>query len=586
MRIEELASLIEKPEWAKLGISERGELTFACFDQAKKTGKNPKSLAEEATKYVHGDIINKVEATNGYVNIYLDFNKIFKLMQKNLGAPLNSSFSKKNVFLEHTSVNPNKALHIGHIRNSYIGEFLRRALKRAESNVITANFVEDTGTQVADIVVAFKLLKKPIDTNMKFDLYCSKVYKEVNEEYSKDEKLLELRRGVLQKIEGGDKETVDFLRETVLKILSGQMETLNKQGIEYDLLNMESYILSSGLIERALAILKEKHVVYSPKEGKNAGCIVIKYGDKERVLRRSDGTSLYVSKDIAYALWKHGILKEDVKWKEFMKNPDGSQIFLSEYDGKSKALGKYDMSITLVDSEQNDEQEAVSYAVKSLDNSVNYIHYSYEMVALSKETAEAMGLDVDSRFAKMSGRKGITIEVDPLLSRLTEKIIQTARENKKSLSEGDAFKLASNVLRYSLLKVSPSKMVIFDMEEALNIKGDTAVYINYAYARAKHILDNLKPQKKSDYKFDSDEEKILRRMMFWRETFKESIEKMKANILCDYLHGLCDSFNWFYEKNRVIGSERESERSAVVNMFVDVVAEVSSILGLFLVANV
>ena len=586
MKIDELAGLIERPTWAKLTMSEQGELTFACFDEAKKEGKNPKTLAEEAAKSVHGEVIDRIEAVNGYVNIYLNIDKIFKIMRSKLKKSVSTAFSGRSVFLEHTSVNPNKALHIGHIRNSYIGEFLRRALEKTESNVITANFVEDTGTQVADIVVALKLLKRPVDTGVKFDIYCSKIYKEVNEEYSKDEKLLELRRDVLQKIEREDKDTVDFLKKTVLKILGCQMETLIKQEIKYNLLNMESYILNSGLIEQALDILNKKGIVYSPSDGKNAGCIVLKYGDKERILRRSDGTSLYVSKDIAYALWKHGILKEDVKWKEFMKNSDGSSILLSEANGQTKNLGKYDMSITLVDSEQNDEQEAVSYAIKSLDNSADYLHYSYEPVALSKETAEAMGLGVDSHFARMSGRKGITVEVDPLLAKLFENILHTAKENNKSLSESDAFKLASNVLRYSLLKVSPSKMIIFDMNEALNIKGDTAMYINYAYARARHILGNLKVLSDADFEMDADEKRLVKRMMFWRETIKDAIEKMKANIVCDYVHGLCDSFNWFYEKNRVVGSERERERAAVVKIFADIVSELSEILGLFLVANV
>ncbi len=589
MYISDVREKLKLPTWAELSESEFGDLKFPCFEKAKSDGKNPKLFAEEVAKTIgseHG-YIKKVEALNGYVNIYLDVSKAAPSFLGKGNGPIKNEFSGKKVRLEHTSVNPNKALHIGHMRNIFLGEFIRRALVKSGAEVLTTYFVEDTGAQVADILVGFKYLGKKTQPDEKFDLYCSKVYKEVNETYDRDPALKEKRAETLKRIEGQDPETLKFLDDVVKKVLAGQMQTLKSQDIRYDLLDLESYILGSGAINSAMTKLSASKLAYVSQTEENRGCLVISFDGKERILRRSDGTFLYVAKDIAYAFIKHGIIKEDVKYIKFGSNHDGSQIFISDKNGEPRNPGSFEESITLVGSEQNAEQEAVSKTIKTFDPNSTYRHYSYELVALSQATASSLSIETDSRFLRMSGRKGATVEMDDLLAAIKKRLVLEAEKNGHSLNEENALKLSSNIIRYSLLKVSPNKMVIFDMDDAMTLKGDTALYLNYSYARGKSILSktSLKTAP-SDTVLDENEVKFLRNLIFREEKIKNSVDSLRANLLCEYAHSLCDQFNSFYEGNKVIGSKREAERAWLVDSFVKTLEEILTVLGLFVLARV
>ncbi|EFD92444.1 MAG: arginyl-tRNA synthetase, partial [Candidatus Parvarchaeum acidophilus ARMAN-5] len=484
MKLKDIKSLLNLPEWSKPVYSDFSDISFSCFDEAIKEGKKPKEFAEDLSKRISSEYIKSVEAMNGYINISMDFSSLNTHTGFLNGENDNSTeniFSGKNIRLEHTSVNPNKGLHIGHMRNSYIGEFMRRCFLYSSSNVITSNFIEDTGAQVADIIVGFKYLGKKIDTDIKFDLYCSKIYKEVNQLYESDSTLLEKRRKVLLDIENKNEETLEILEKIVDKVLSAQLVTLSGERIKYDLLDLERYILGEGIVKKALDKLLEEKIAFISESDKNKGCIVTLIDGKEVTLTRSDGTALYIAKDLAYAMIKHGILHENIKYKPFGQNYDGSEILISNKDGKESVLKQIDMSFTLTDSAQNAEQAAVKSIIEKFIGTNSYNHYSYEPVAISNNTASIMGIKTEDKFIRMSGRKGITVEFDDLITAVKKRIIEEGEKSGKDVNKEDALKVASSVIRYYILKFSPSKMVVFDINDATSLKGDRGLYINYSY---------------------------------------------------------------------------------------------------------
>ena len=589
MKLHDLKKMLDLPEWAHVSYSSFSDLSFSCFEIAKKQGKNAKEFAEQAADNLHSKYIKKASALNGYVNIDLDFSELEKdhgLLSRVEIAGMDNRFSNKVIRLEHTSVNPNKGLHIGHMRNSYIGEFIRKSLIYSRARVTTSNFIEDTGAQVADIIVGFKYLGKEIETEEKFDLYCSKIYKEINEDYAKDNSLLEKRKQVLLDIENNDEQTMELLRKIVDKVLISQLSTLTGERIKYDLLDLERYILGEGIVKAAMDKLTREGVAAISESEKNNGCLVSVIDGSEVTLSRSDGTSLYIAKDIAYAMIKHNILSERIKYKKFSQNFDGSDILISNPEGRDYNLPEIDISFTLTDSAQNAEQYAVKSIIERFSGKDSYNHYGYEPVAISKETAAYLGIKTEDKFMRMSGRKGITVEFDSLLQVIKNRIIEESAKNGKKMGDNDALKLASSVVRYYILKFSPSKMVVFDINDATSLKGDSAVYINYSYSRAKSVLDKAANSDYTNIEFDDAENSIIRELLFWEEILDDAVVNLKSSVICDYLHKIADTFNSFYEKNRIIGDQKENSRLLITKAFKDITEKLSDFVGMELLEKI
>ncbi len=589
MKFQEIREKLNLPDWADITTSQFSDISFSCIGYAKSKGKDPVLFAEEIAKKIGSKYVRKAVALNGYVNIDLKFDELEKsekILSKIEIKSVKNSFSGKTVRLEHTSVNPNKALHIGHMRNSYIGEFMRKALIYSSANVITSNFIEDTGAQVADIIVGFKYLNKKMETTEKFDLYCSKIYKEVNEDYEKDKSLLEKRKEVLLKIEAGDKDTLEFLDSIVNKVLLAQLSTLIGERIKYNLLDLERYILGEGIVKAALDKLMAEGIAKVSESEKNKGCIVSNVDGSEITLTRSDGTSLYIAKDIAYAMIKHSILEEKIKYRKFSSNFDGTDIMISSRDGNEANLQKIDISFTLTDSAQNAEQNAVKSIIERFAGKDSYNHYGYEPVSISKDTAAYLGIATDEKFMRMSGRKGITVEFDDLAVKIKNRVIEEAEKSGRKMDEESAKKIASNVIRYYILRFSPSKMVVFDINDAISLKGDSAVYINYSYSRALSILNKASKNDYNNISFDENEAKFIREIFLWETVLDNAVSNLKPNLVCEYLHKISDVFNAFYEKNRILGDTREKERLLLVIAFKTVVESLSYFIGIDLVKRI
>ncbi len=605
---EEAVSSITEPPSEELGDL----ATNISFKLSKKLGKVPAEIAEElAEKIRKVSYVSRVEVVNGYVNIFFDWDRIFESLTQQI---MEAKFpvvriEKKRIMVEHTSVNPNKALHIGHARNACLGDVLQRVLRFCGHEVVVANYIDDTGNQVADVVVGFKFLGFPEESDKKFDHYCGdEVYVKVNKMYKENPELLEKRKFVMKKIEEGDNEIAIYAKKLAEKVLREQLKTLWNLGIYYDLLNWESDILHSKLWDKAFEMLKSKGYVYFAESGPKKGCWLLKLSDlpefkglkdPDKVLVRSDGTVVYAGKDIAYAMWKHGLVEDVFRYFKFAKQPNGSALWsttLSNGEASHPKFNDVDVSINVIDVRQSYEQNVVASALKMIGHGKkNYVHYAYEVVSLSKNTARKLGIetDEDKQFVHMSGRKGWFINVDTLYEELVKK---AAEETKKRHEEWNDEKikkvaeaLARSVIRFEMVKVSPEKIIVFDMDEAMKLEGSTAPYVMYAYTRCRSILrkagePSFESLVKATFAFslNDDERRLVKKILEFENVIKKVEKELKLTTLTTYAVELAASFNEFYHKVPVLGAseEEKSKRLVLVKAFEYVMGLVMDLLGL------
>ncbi len=504
--------------------------------------------------------------------------------------------------VEHTNVNPNKALHIGHARNLVLGDSLVRVLRHLGNRVQALNYIDDSGAQVADIVVGFKFLGisdvPPAGT--KFDAYCGDmVYAKVNREYSKNPTLKEKQSLVLKEIESGKGEIAEYTKSIVRRIVADQLATCWRMGATYDLLNWESQIVHSGMWERVFEGLKSTGYVKYETQGDNKGCWVIPDPEtgEQKVVVRSDGTVVYVAKDIPYAAWKIGLIGDPFGYVAYPDpQPGGRDLFSSTLEGgKGEAkFGSADIAVSVIDTRQSYLQRIVGKVLEKMETgaSKRYLHRAYEVVALSKKTGTQMGFEIEGDFAHMSGRKGLYVNVDAMLAALKKKARDETR--KRNLSESDewvddvAEAISVSALRYELLKQDPDKMIVFDIESSLRFDGDTGPYLIYTFARARRILGKTagKPSlnAESAVKLKRPQEtNLAKRMTMLDISLMTAAEYLSPKEVAKFAHELAAAFNEFYEKVPVNQEEDEALRDArlaLVDAASKVLAQAMRIIGI------
>jgi arginyl-tRNA synthetase len=578
---------------------------------AKQTSAKPADVAVKLaskvmeklkeTRYVGGVTPHR----GGYLNFTINhgtfsYDSINEIRSGTLGSKKQGS---KSIAVEHTNVNPNKALHIGHARNLVLGDSLVRVLRHLGNNVQALNYIDDSGAQVADVVVGFRFLNisevAPPET--KFDVYCGDhVYTKVNQEYARDPKLKDKQSLVLKEIEKGKGEIAEYTRQLVRRILSAQLETCWRLGAAYDLLNWESQLVHSGMWERIFEELKKQGYVKFEKEGENKGCWVIPDPEtgEQKVVVRSDGTAVYVAKDIPYAAWKIGLVEDPFGYEVYSDAQPGGVILYSTVlnDGKKEKVrfGGADKAISVIDTRQSYLQRIVAKVLDRLKEGVSsrYLHRSYEVVALSKRTASQMGFDIGGEFVHMSGRKGLYVNVDTMLEALKTKAKTETR--KRNLSEPEdwvedvAEAVAVSALRYELLKQDPDKMIIFDMEEALRFQGDTGPYLLYTYARARRILDKTEGAPKLNQETAAkltkpQETRLMKKASMFDIAVATAGEYLSPKEVAKFAYELAVAFNDFYEHvpvNQEENLELRDARLALVDASSKVLAESMRLMGI------
>ncbi|MBT8173120.1 MAG: arginine--tRNA ligase, partial [Nitrosopumilus sp.] len=546
------------------------------FLLAKPLKKSPKEIAQmlsEKFQNCISTLVLKSEAhPSGYLNFFADWEKLNQLIlsESHLEEFGDVDIGKNSpIVVEHTSVNPNKALHIGHIRNIIIGDTVSRILKKSNYKVNVLNYIDDSGLQVADIIVGFKHFGFDEDSpnGKKFDHYCGDdVYVKTTERYEKDPSLEEIRKNVLKELEDGDSETAKFADKITRKVLAGQLETCWNLGVYYDCLNFESQIIRSGLWSEIFEKLKEMSLIEFEKEGKNAGCWVIRGENKEddKVIVRSNGTATYIAKDIPYAAWKLGLLDDPFNYEKYEKmQPDSKDLWQTTLNKNSPVSKNFsgDKVVTVIDSRQARLQKIITSLMgkfKSVPDA--YIHLGYESVTLSSETAKTLGLNTEGKQAQMSGRKGLYVNADSVYHLLKEKTKEETKKRHPEMDSSEIEKIAHSVsvatLRYEMIKQDLDKIITFDLTKSLSLEGDTAPYIQYTHARASRILEKSNRTPTIDVDFSLLKEKseldLIKNIGLFNLQVRDAAKNLSPKVIARYCHDLAVSFNSFYEHCKVL----------------------------------
>jgi arginyl-tRNA synthetase len=503
----------------------------APFDLAKTLRRKPREIAEGLAQEMRAAPgIQRAEvAGGGYVNLFFDRGAFAGNLHDTLVSPRPSSRSRGHVIVEHTSINPNKAAHVGHLRNACLGDTFVRLLRHRDFDVGVQNYIDDTGVQVADVVVGFLHLEKQdlaaverIDG--RFDHYCWDLYARVGDFYAADPDHRALQAQTLHAIEEGGNDAARLGAHVAARIVDCHLATMERLGIRYDLLAHESDILRLHFWDRAFELLKAKGALRHETEGKNAGCWVLPMGpaaegaggpaasegrhrhEDDKIIVRSNGTVTYTGKDIAYQLWKLGRLDRDFRYRRYRTDGDHHELWTTtsdEGEASAPAFGHASAVYNVIDVGQSYTQAVVKAAVGALGyeaEAAGSHHLAYEKVVLSPATARALGYDVSGKEAsvKVSGRKGLGVKADDLLDALMAKARTEvdARDPARdpAAREATAAAVATGALRYFMLRFSRNRIITFDMEEALAFTGETGPYVQNAVVRARNIFAKLEAQ--------------------------------------------------------------------------------------------
>ncbi|MEM3063876.1 MAG: arginine--tRNA ligase [Candidatus Nitrosotenuis sp.] len=568
---EKLGDLAFTLEPAKEGF---GDVTCnIAFLAAKALKKKPYDIAKllqaKYEKFL-GGFVSKVEAhPSGYLNFYADNEKLSRLI---ITASQKDDYGstdvgkKSSVVVEHTSVNPNKALHIGHVRNVVIGDSIVRILAKANYDVKTLNYVDDSGLQVADILLGFKHLgfSETPPPGQKFDQYCGDVvYVKTTERYASEPVLEEKRKTILKDLEDGNSEMADFAKRITRRVLEDQLKTCWRLGAYYDCLNFESEIVRSKLWPLVFEKLKAMNLIKFEKDGKNKDCWVIPSdGEEDKVLVRSNGTATYIAKDIPYAAWKLGMLEDPFYYEKYSVQPNNKVLWQTTLEKNNEPKHDFTASkvITVIDSRQARLQNIITKLISKFAENKQYIHLSYESVTLSPDTAKQLGVDTKGKSAQMSGRKGLYVNADSILDDLEEKVLLETQKRNPDMTEAElkdiARKVAVATMRYEMAKQDLDKIITFDTAKSLSLEGDTASYIQYAYARAMRIIEksNTKPDFGAQFGLllGPYEAGLIRLIGKLDLSVQDAARNLSPKVIAKYCYALAVSFNAFYEHERVL----------------------------------
>jgi arginyl-tRNA synthetase len=604
-----------------------GDLAITvAFQLARVLKKPPRAIAQQLAPVVEANpgIIRVSAAPNGYLNVFLD-RPAFLLARLRGDVPAAAGRTDKTI-VEHTAINPNKAAHIGHLRNATLGDTLVRALMFQGTPVEVQNYIDDTGVQVADVIVGFMELEhkgleevRALADTTRFDYYCWDLYSRVTEWYAGDPGRLAVRARALHDLEHGGTDTSAIGAVIVDRIVRAHLATMSRLNIGYDLLTFEGDILRLQFWARAFEILKQQGAVFLQTEGRLAGCWVMQIDEgnaddenesadsteegtvREKVIVRSNGVVTYVGKDIANQFWKFGLLGRDFYYRRFATQPGGRVLWsTTSQDGEPPPpFGRARRIYNVIDSRQMYLQALLSQALRALGHATeaeNSIHFSYEMVALSHATARELGYDIQSDgeekkpFVEVSGRKGVGVKIDDLLDLLAEKASAEVAKRNPEFTPEECRRVGSQIavgaIRYFMLKYSRGKLIVFDIEEALSFEGETGPYLQYAVVRANNIFAKLREREHTTEEDvvrtlggEVPEELTAESSELWAlvleaarldDVVDQVVRSLEFSALAKFAFGLAQLFNAFYHRYPILNEEqveRKRWRAAGVAYF-------------------
>ncbi|MCP4150281.1 MAG: arginine--tRNA ligase [bacterium] len=562
--------------------------TTIPFVMAKKVKQKPFVIGNRIIEIIRNkfDIFSDIKLANGgFINFTFKENVLLHYMTKNIEreiAPL-----QKKMVVEHTSINPNKSAHIGHLRNVCLGDTLVRSLRFLGHEVEIQNYLNDTGIQVADVV--WGLLEyegKSLDEVKQIpDLasYLWHLYPKVSKLFKEDEKAKLARDEVHKKIEDKINPQYDVCTYIAEEVLKDHIRVMNILDIQYDLLVKESDIIELDFFKEARKLMEEKKVMYASQDPEKKGCMVIKYEKEkiEKIVIRSNDTITYIGKDIAYTLWKVGLFDLDFYYNKFHTYEENKKdIYMTNFEAnKDKySFGGGESVFNVIDVRQSYLQNIISQVLGPLsppDHKRKFAHFSYEMVALTPRCVEELGFDISDEdkkksYVEVSGRKGIAVKADDLIEKLVEKSLVEVKSRHKEMDEEKARAIASDIaigaLRYYMIKFNCNSVIAFDFKDALALEGETGVYLQYTAVRINSILRKLDADiempeaDKLDMSILEQKEygiiyEILLELSLLEIQVQLALDNHELSGIANYSYSICQKFNHFYHLYKIITEE-------------------------------
>ena len=581
--------------------------TPLCLELAKVLRRKPREVAEELARGFPLPMFVRTVTIEGagYLNFKFDRGAFAAAHFRSVMAAARAA-SGQRVIVEHTNINPNKAAHIGHVRNAVIGDTLVRCLEWLGDAVETQNYIDDTGVQVADVVVAFEQLEKKdiaaveeMARTTRFDYVCWDLYSRMATYYAEHPESQAWRQETLHRIERGEGTTARLAEIIARAIVRRHIETMLRLDIEYELLPKESDIIKLHFWQHAFELLKKSGAVILETEGKHKGCWVMKLEESDefkgmdepdKILVRSNGTVTYTGKDIAYQLWKFGLLDQTFQYRKFFTYADGHVLWettAGEGTADAPRFGGAARVFNVIDVRQSYLQKVVREGLRLLGytrQADNSIHFSYEMVALTPATAQQLGIEVSEEDAKkpyieMSGRKGLGVKADDLIDALQSKATEAVREGsrREGLTDDEIATLGRHIavgaLRYFMLNFGRNKVIAFDFNQALTFEGDSGPYLQYSTVRVMNIFRKMNERgvdpmiddasmDRLTLATDIDDEmwELIRRSAELPAAIRRATESLELSVITHELFELCQKFNSFYHKYPILNETDASER--------------------------
>jgi arginyl-tRNA synthetase len=601
---EVVAESIEKPPDSALGDL----ASTIAFSLAKELKKNPVEVVNVVLSKLESladkePMIKEIKTKGPYINIFFDHGKLAELI---VGSVLemgdtygrSQEFKGQRALIESPAVNPSKPWHIGHARNAILGDTLCNILDWVGYDAVRLDYVNDLGLQIAQLI--WKLLQVEDDgSDEKYDHYLGHLYVEGQEAFDNKDSVQEAVREVSRKLEDFESKEAKLSAKMVTKCLNAQNETSYRLGIYHDYQAWESTIAHSGLLELAQKMMLKSDNILKLDEGEKAGCIVADLSvidefkdlkDPYKVLFRSDGTRTYAGADVAFQLWKFGIIEDPFKYSLFENQPNGKPVMRTDLQGQKVDLGKFDIVMNVIGSRQAHPQKLVYTILDILGyskESENSHHIAYEFVGLE---------DVD-----FSGRHGTWIgySTDDVLDKATE--LARVEVEKRNPDEDDTFKdkvanqVSVGAVRYFMLNASPDRQITFRWNEALDFNGDAAPYLQYSHARAQRILEKAEDEIASNIDFtllSTDAEfELVKAIAQLPEELLEVVRSLKksvwgtsftSNRITAYTYSLANLFSKFYDSCPVLKAEPDvrASRLALVRAFKTSMANCLTVLGI------
>jgi arginyl-tRNA synthetase len=604
--------------------------TPAPMQLARTLKRNPRAIAEDLASALRPPrLVREVKVLGaGYLNLFLDRPAFAAALLALDTATARSAARPGKIIVEHTNINPNKAAHVGHLRNAVLGDVLTRCQRSLGYAVEVQNYIDDTGVQLADVVVGFLDLRQMGLAEVAaipepFDYVCWDLYAEVRRWYDAEggadaaSERRQLLRDTLHQLETGRGERAEMGRLVARRVVGRHLATMRRLGVSYDLLTRESDILALCFFDRAFQRLKDSGAVRHETTGKNAGCWVMPLAhseefagleDPDKVIVRSDGTVTYVGKDIAYQLWKFGLLGQDFGYRYLQE----AEVWETCAEGEAvhPAFGGAYRVINVIDTRQSYLQRIVRAGLQALGHTAEAersVHFAYEMVALSAETARQLGYrqeapadageqrehsehseqeagaaapagEAPEKALEMSGRKGIGVKADDLLDRLEAKSREEIGKRNRELAGAELDLLAREIavaaLRFFMVKTTTNRVIAFDFDEALNFEGDSGPYLQYSLVRARNIRRRLRAAGQPDEvsaaavqelaagHFGEDLWGLILEVAQIGDLVEKAVAALELSLVARQALEVAQRFNTFYHRHPILQESDLAVRAA------------------------